>query len=38
MSTLRERQRGSREVCDGRVEKGGDGVHWKRGWGGGGWG
>ncbi|KAK2915360.1 hypothetical protein Q8A73_005954 [Channa argus] len=30
MSTLRKRQRGNREVCDGRVENGGDGVHWKR--------
>ncbi len=30
MSTLRERQRGNREVRDGRVENGGDGVHWKR--------
>lgn len=30
MGTLRERQRGSGEVCDGRVESGGDSVHWKR--------
>jgi len=30
MSTLRERQKGSGEVCDGREENGGDGVHWKR--------
>lgn len=28
--TEAETERGSREVCAGRVESGGDGVHWKK--------